>query len=364
MGVFAHPDDEIFCAGGTMAKWAAAGTSIVVVCTTRGEAGQIRDATTAVRRTLGRVRESELRRACARLGVADVTVLDYADGTLGSVDQAALAARIGSLLVDTDPDVVVTFGEDGAYGHPDHIAIGNATTAAAAHLQRTTSMSRRIPVQLLRSHFPSSRMSLAERLADWLVSMERPFGGSPDYGRALTLFAEESTTMRFASDDVRIVWYPPGSLIVEQGEPATSLMLVLSGTVDVLEEAADGVPHHVRTIGEGQFFGELGVAGRRPRTASVVATGNVTCLVLSRTEPTKFAGRGATAATTTAEPTRVEDPVEADVVRIDVTSHLDDKLAALTMHRSQYPIEVDAFPRSMLEEMYGLEHFVVVPTAV
>ena len=266
-----------------------------MVCATRGEAGQIRDATTAVRRTLGRVREGELRQACAHLGVSDVTMLDYGDGALDAVDPDALADHVGRLLVEGDPDVIVTFADDGAYGHPDHIAISNATTAAAIRLRRTTWSSRPIPVQLLRSHFPSSRISLAERLADWLVSMDRPFGGSADYGRALTLFAAEAATMRFASDDVRIVWYPSGSLIVEQDEPATSLLLILSGTVDVAKEGADGALHHLQSLGEGQFFGELGVAGRRARSASVIANGNVTCLELSTTERTKFDGRGATA---------------------------------------------------------------------
>jgi len=365
VGVFAHPDDEVFCAGGTMAKWATEGASIAVVCATRGEAGQIRDATTAVRRTLGRVREGELRQACAHLGVADVTMLDYGDGALDAVDPDALADHVGRLLVDADPDVIVTFADDGAYGHPDHIAISNATTAAAIRLRRTTWSSRPIPVRLLRSHFPSSRISLAERLADWLVSMDRPFGGSADYGRALTLFAAEAATMRFASDDVRIVWYPSGSLIVEQDEPATSLLLILSGTVDVAKEGADGALHHLQSLGEGQFFGELGVAGRRARSASVIANGNVTCLELSTTERTKFDGRGATAGRPhEAEPPTVEPGREREpgVVSVDVTAHLDDKLAALAAHRSQYPIDVDAFPRSMLQEMYGTEYFVVVPT--
>ena len=201
--------------------------------------------------------------------------------------------------------------------------------------------------------------------------MERPFGGSAGYGRALTLFAAEATTMRFASDDVRIVWYPSGSLIVEQDEPANSLLLILSGTVDVAQEGADGALHHLQSLGEGQFFGELGVAGRRARSASVIANGNVTCLELSTTERTKFDGRGAianamaaggTAAATAGRPTG-EEPLDAGIVRVDVTAHLDSKLAALTAHRSQYPIDVDAFPRSMLLDMYGTEYFLVVPTA-
>ena len=182
--------------------------------------------------------------------------------------------------------------------------------------------------------------------------------------------------MRFASDDVRIVWYPSGSLIVEQDEPANSLLLILSGTVDVAQEGADGALHHLQSLGEGQFFGELGVAGRRARSASVIANGNVTCLELSTTERTKFDGRGAiatataasgttasgTAAATAGRPTG-EEPLDAGIVRVDVTAHLDSKLAALTAHRSQYPIDVDAFPRSMLLDMYGTEYFLVVPTA-
>lgn len=361
VGVFAHPDDEIFCAGGTMAKWAAAGTDIVVVSATRGEAGQIRDATTAVRRTLAQVREAELRRACATLGVRRVDVLDYHDGTLRDIDAAELAARVESILTEVDPEVVVTFGEDGAYGHPDHIAIGDATAAAVGNIWRASRTSGTAKPELWRSHFPRSGLSLAERLAAWLVEMQDRFGGSTDYARALTLFAEESTTMRFASDDVRIEWYPPGSLIVEQGEPATSLCLILSGSVEVIDDA-EGTPRLLRTMGEGQFFGELGVAGGRPRSASVVAVGSVTCLVLSPTRPTRYGGRGGDAVQFERLPAAAsaDDPAAPGVFRIDVSAHVGTKLAALAAHRSQYPIDIDAFPRSMLDEMYGSEYFVRV----
>src|SRR5438132_8957638 len=82
LGVFAHPDDETFCAGGTLAKYAAAGAEIMVVSATRGQAGQIRDARVATRRTLGQVRERELHLAWARLGVRHAACLDYEDGAL------------------------------------------------------------------------------------------------------------------------------------------------------------------------------------------------------------------------------------------------------------------------------------------
>jgi LmbE family N-acetylglucosaminyl deacetylase len=356
VGVFAHPDDEVFCAGGTMAKWATEGAAVAVVCATRGEAGQIRDSTTAVRCTLGQVREAELRQACAGLGVEQVFVLDYHDGTLQNVDLQELAAAIERVLIELDPDIVITFAEDGAYGHPDHIAVGAATALAVGQLHRADTGSGTARPQLLRSHFPTSRLSLAERLAGWLVAMVERFDGSPDYGRALTLFAEESTTMRFASDDVEIVWYPHGSVIVEQGEPATSLCLILSGSVDVFEEDGES-RQFLRSLTEGEFFGELGVASQRPRSASVVATGNVTCLVLSPSKATKYDGRGV-GSRQFSEVDLEHDDVAVGTLRIDVSAYVDKKLAALAAHRSQYPIDVDAFPRPMLEEMFGVEYFV------
>ena len=353
VGVFAHPDDEVFCGGGTLARWSAEGATATVVCATRGEAGQIRDAGVAVRRTLGAVREQELRSSCERLGVSDVRMLDHADGHLADVPLEHLADEVESILAEVEPDTVITFGEDGAYGHPDHIAIGNAAALAAERMARRPGGGPR----LLRSHFPVQTVSLAQRLADWLMSMDGQFDGSTTYGRALTLFAEESTTMRFASDDVRIVWHPPGSMIVEQGEPATSLNLILSGEVDVVEEI-DGTSHFKRRLGEGRFFGELGVSRRAPRSASVIAVGNVTCLVLSPNAPTKFAGRGDGARHSVASN---EDESGFDlatgILTIDIASSLDAKLAALAAHRSQYPIDPQLFPRTMLLEMYGQEYF-------
>ena len=82
LGVFAHPDDESFCAGGTFAKYAQAGAEIMVVSATRGDAGQIRDGRAATRRTLGQVREHELELACKQLGIQHAVCLDYGDGKL------------------------------------------------------------------------------------------------------------------------------------------------------------------------------------------------------------------------------------------------------------------------------------------
>ncbi len=76
LGVFAHPDDETFCAGGTLATYTERGAEAMVISATRGQAGQIRDAAQATRRTLAQIREQELRAACAVLGVEHVECFD------------------------------------------------------------------------------------------------------------------------------------------------------------------------------------------------------------------------------------------------------------------------------------------------
>src|SRR5688572_20798735 len=116
LGVFAHPDDEVFVAGGTLARYAAEGAEVMVVSATRGQAGQIREARRATRRTLGAVREAELRAACAILGVHHVQCLDYMDGTLREAPIDTLVGDIARVMRDFQPHVVITFGEDGAYG--------------------------------------------------------------------------------------------------------------------------------------------------------------------------------------------------------------------------------------------------------
>jgi hypothetical protein len=118
LGVFAHPDDECFCAGGTLASYVAAGAETMVVSATRGEAGQIRDPQAATRRTLGQVRAGELALACRRLGVQHTVCLDYGDGRLKEVDQRVLTGEVAQIMRTFRPDVVLTFGEAAPMGTP------------------------------------------------------------------------------------------------------------------------------------------------------------------------------------------------------------------------------------------------------
>ena len=131
MCILAHPDDETLGTGGTLAKYNHEGVETFVVSATRGERGRFGD---AVERPsleeVGEVREGELRAAAAKLGTKHVCFLDYLDADLDKADPAEAIARIVTELRTNKPHVVITFGSEGAYGHPDHIAISQLTMAA------------------------------------------------------------------------------------------------------------------------------------------------------------------------------------------------------------------------------------------
>ena len=135
MAVLAHPDDESLGVGGTLAKYAAAGVAVALVTATRGDGGRFRghprgDPEHPGSEALAIIREAELRAAATVLGIGEVTLLDYHDQHLDRADPREAIGRIVSQLRRFRPDVVLTFGPDGGYGHPDHIAISQFTTAA------------------------------------------------------------------------------------------------------------------------------------------------------------------------------------------------------------------------------------------
>jgi LmbE family N-acetylglucosaminyl deacetylase len=132
MCVFAHPDDESLAAGAAIARYAAEGVEVTLVCATRGERGRYGNAPQSPGlEIVGRTREAELRKAASVLGVQDVRMLGFVDGELSTVDSDKALRRLVHILRLKRPHVVVTFGPDGAYGHPDHIAISQLTSAAA-----------------------------------------------------------------------------------------------------------------------------------------------------------------------------------------------------------------------------------------
>lgn len=135
MAVLAHPDDESLGVGGTLAKYASEGVDVRLVTATRGDGGRYRgyprgDDRHPGRAALAGIRETELRAAATALGIREVSVFDYPDQELDRADPREVVGRIVAQLRTFRPDVVITFGPDGAYGHPDHIAISQFTTAA------------------------------------------------------------------------------------------------------------------------------------------------------------------------------------------------------------------------------------------
>ena len=124
--VTAHPDDESFPIGGTIARYATQGVDVTLLCATRGEKGipNLSAAATAA------LREQELRKAAAELAVSDVRFLDLIDGEVMQADTDYVVGQLVTTLQQIRPDVVITFGPDGISGHPDHIAISHYTTQA------------------------------------------------------------------------------------------------------------------------------------------------------------------------------------------------------------------------------------------
>jgi len=132
MAVTAHPDDESLGFGGTLARYASEGVEVSLVVGTRGERGRFGDGSELHpgEEALGRIREEEVRAAAEVLGVRHVRFLGYMDGDLDRAPHAEAAAAIARHIRELRPDVLVTFDPFGAYGHPDHVAIAQLSTAA------------------------------------------------------------------------------------------------------------------------------------------------------------------------------------------------------------------------------------------
>ncbi len=353
LGVFAHPDDEVFCAGGMLAQWAEAGVETMIVSATRGEAGQIQDTHLATRHTLGRVREQELRMACAELGVGRVECLDYSDGRLAEVDSADLAADVAAYIRDFQPDVVVTFGPDGGSGHPDHIAISLATTLACQLIAREEGWAP----QLYYSMFPRQHGLICQSLARWLVMRGEAFHGSAEFVRALALVADEVALMGYADDAVQAQWFPADFAIVEQGERGFGLYLIVSGHAQVIAEDTHGIRRTLQTLGPGQFFGAEALMSRGAHEASLIAIDTVTCLVLSKQPPTAFDARGESSGQGDAAHNACDDVPRDGLIRMDIAPTLGRKVAALVAHRTQFAVAPDMSALAPVWRLMSREYF-------
>lgn len=368
LGLYAHPDDETFCSGGAFAHYAERGAEIMVISATRGQAGQIRDAGVATRRTIGQVRERELRLACQRLGVQSSRCLDYRDGALASADFETLVGELTHAIRAFRPTAVFTFGPDGGYGHPDHVVISDAATDAWERAGDATQFPQQIaggllphrPATLYYAHFPTHRRRLLDRMVQWLVSREERFRGDVGFVKALLHIAEGARDLRSISDHIETRWFPAETFVIEQGESAATLFLILSGEAEAVREYDDGSTEILGRLGPGEFFGEMGIAAHKPRNAHVIARTDVTCLLFSPAEWAPFFGRGAGADLTgsVAEPALDVEELGEATTRIDVSTVIDRKIAAIAAYRSQFAFQPELIPKPLLLDLFGVEYFI------
>ena len=130
LAVFAHPDDESFLAGGTLAKYAARGWDVRVISATYGENGPRGDNESLSTNEFADLRRSELQVACKALGIHPPMFLECADRAVAAICWNSAAKEMARIIRRLRPDVVITFGPDGISGHPDHVALSQIVTSA------------------------------------------------------------------------------------------------------------------------------------------------------------------------------------------------------------------------------------------
>ena len=168
LAVFAHPDDESYRPGGTLALLARRGISVHLITATRGQAGSCGDLPLCSPEELPARRERELRCACAALGIEPPRLLDYEDGYLSEADPEEIIAQILKVVDEARPKVMLTFGPDGLSGHPDHIAIGQC---AAEAFRRTPDIAALYTVAVPRSVAERLEMKRVQPVLDEEIAL-------------------------------------------------------------------------------------------------------------------------------------------------------------------------------------------------
>jgi LmbE family N-acetylglucosaminyl deacetylase len=193
--IMAHPDDESFAIGGTLALYARRGVEVHDLCATRGEAGSVDLKYLAGYDSIAALREAELSCAAQKLGLAGVDYLGFRDsGMAGSPDNNhpdalsaqpvdAVAARIVRHIRRIRPQVVVTHDPIGGYMHPDHIATHRAAARAFYLAGDAGYASQETPYQPQKLYFhvnPKKYFRLAYQLMKLLSKDSRHFGRNGD----------------------------------------------------------------------------------------------------------------------------------------------------------------------------------------
>jgi LmbE family N-acetylglucosaminyl deacetylase len=196
LAVLAHPDDESFGLGGTLALYASRGYDAYYVCATRGEAGTVDDVYMKGFKDTAEMRTDELMRAAKELGLKEVFFLGYRDSGMPGMDANQhpdaqinhsideVAGKVVKYIRDLKPDIVLTFDPIGGYRHPDHIHIHKATVLAfenadVASFHPESGLPFK-PSALYFQVFPKGLLKLATRLMPLFGKDPTKFGRNGD----------------------------------------------------------------------------------------------------------------------------------------------------------------------------------------
>ena len=177
---FAHPDDESMGMGGTLAKYSVQGVETYCLCASRGEKGWFGpEEQDPGPEKLGQIRTEELVSAVKELGMTGLDFLGYIDGEVDLADPGEIIGKIVSHIRSIRPQVVVTFPPDGNYGHPDHIAIGQFTSAAIVCAADSTYKDRESlpPHRVLKLYYMVDDENFVNMIAPYMDDMTFPVDG-------------------------------------------------------------------------------------------------------------------------------------------------------------------------------------------
>jgi len=196
LAVLAHPDDESFGMGGTLALYAQKGYAVHLVCATLGEAGTVDDEYLRTFDSISELREAELRCATQSLGLTDIHLLGYRDSGMPDTPEnehpnalinhsiEEVAGKVVKYIREIKPDIVLTFDPIGGYRHPDHIHIQKAAKLAFEKADDASfhpeSGSPFKPLALYYHLFPREFLKWATRLMPLFGKNPRKWGRNKD----------------------------------------------------------------------------------------------------------------------------------------------------------------------------------------
>src|SRR3989338_6749515 len=131
LAIVAHPDDESFLLAGTSLKFREEGKEVGIICATHGEKGADRLNRKLTEEQMAQIRTDELHKACGILHCECKRFFEHKDGGVDKDNFDRLVLELTNEINSYQPQIVLTFGEEGISGHRDHITIGKAALQAS-----------------------------------------------------------------------------------------------------------------------------------------------------------------------------------------------------------------------------------------